>query len=134
MIRRSSIVSARSQESTNSTRIDGTSAAQAYISLLLVKKPLIIGRLEVSIMKCNVDYESAKKTCANRSLYLRQEKHMSQRLLAKELGTNLTAIARLEHGERFNIVLLLKYCNYFDVTLDWLFGMDEGCGASWWRT
>lgn len=82
-----------------------------------------------------MDYESAKKTCASRALYLRQEKHMSQRLLAKELGTNLAAIARLEHGERFNIVLLLKYCNYFDVTLDWLFDMDESCGAlSWWRT
>ena len=81
-----------------------------------------------------MDYETAKKTCAIRAIYLRQEKHMSQRLLAKELGTNLAAIARLEHGEGFNIVLLLKYCNFFDVTLDWLFDMDEGCGASWWRT
>ena len=81
-----------------------------------------------------MDYETAKKTCAKRALYLWQEKRMSQRLLAKELGTNLAAIARLEHGERFNIALLLKYCNYFDVTLDWLFGMEEGCGASWWRT
>lgn len=86
-------------------------------------------------MKYNVDYETAKKTCAIRATYLRQEKHMSQSLLAKELGTNVAAIARLEHGERFNIVLLLKYCNYFDVTLDWLFGMDESCGTfSWWRT
>lgn len=93
-----------------------------------------LGKLEVSIMKYNVDYESAKKTCADRSLYLRQEKHMSQSLLAKELGTYLAAIARLEHGERFNVDLLLKYCDYFGVTLDWLFGMDEGCGASWWRT
>lgn len=82
-----------------------------------------------------MDYESAKKTCADRALYLRQEKRMSQSLLAKELGTNVAAIARLEHGERFNIVLLLKYCSYFDVTLDWLFGMAEGCGAlPWWRT
>lgn len=81
-----------------------------------------------------MDYESAKKACVIRATYLRIEKHMSQRLLAKELGTNLAAIARLEYGERFNIDLLLKYCNYFDVTLDWLFGMDESCGASWWRT
>lgn len=82
-----------------------------------------------------MDYETAKKTCANRSLYLRQEKHMSQSLLAKELGTNLAAIARLEDGERFNIVLLLKYCNFFDVTLDWLFGMGgDGGDTPWWRT
>lgn len=86
-------------------------------------------------MKCNVDYEAAKKACVIRTTYLRIEKRMSQRLLAKELGTNLAAIARLEHGEEFNIVLLLKYCNYFDVTFDWLFGMDESCGAlPWWRT
>ena len=86
-------------------------------------------------MKYNVDYESAKKTCAIRATYLRQEKHMSQSLLAKELGTYLAAIARLEHGERFNVDLLLKYCNFFNVTLDWLFDMDESCGAlSWWRT
>ena len=83
-----------------------------------------------------MDCETAKKTCAKRALYLRQEKGLTQELLAKKLGTHSQTISRLEHDGCFSLKLLLKYCDCFGVTLDWLFGMggDGGDALWWWRT
>lgn len=81
-----------------------------------------------------MDYETAKKTCAKRALILRQDNGLTLALLAKKLNVYPSYIYRLEHGRGVSVMLLLKYCDYFGVTLDWLFGVDEGCGTSWWRT
>lgn len=83
-----------------------------------------------------MDYGTAKKTCAKRALYLRQEKHMSRELLAEKLSVYPSYIYRLEHGRGVSVMLLLKYCDYFGVTLDWLFDMggDGGDALWWWRT
>lgn len=82
-----------------------------------------------------MDYETAKKTCAKRALILRQDKGLTLALLAKKLNVYPSYIYRLEHGRGVSVVLLLKYCDYFGVTLDWLFGMGgDGSDTPWWRT
>lgn len=65
-------------------------------------------------MKCNVDYESAKKTCANRSLYLRQEKAYVAKALSQRAGHKLNcdsevrAWGKIQYRSTAEVMQLLR--------------------------
>lgn len=57
---------------------------------------------------------------------LREEKKLSQGVLAKELGVTRQAYSRYERGEReLNYNSLIKLANYFDVSVDYLLGNSK---------
>lgn len=52
---------------------------------------------------------------------LRKERNISQLKLAMDLGLNQNSISRYENGVRFaDYDTLIKFADYFDVTLDYL--------------
>lgn len=54
---------------------------------------------------------------------LREEKNISQGVLAKELGVTRQAYSRYERGEReLNYNSLIKLAKFFDVSIDYLLG------------
>lgn len=57
---------------------------------------------------------------------LRIEKNLTQSTLAKETGFSQAAIARWEAGLQVpNIEVLVAFAKYFDVTTDFLLGLEE---------
>lgn len=57
---------------------------------------------------------------------LRLEKGFNQRELAKELGYSQPAIARWETNEQIpNIEVLAKVATYFNVSTDYLLGLND---------
>ena len=67
---------------------------------------------------------------ANRMKELRTRFGLSQARLARQLGIAQSALNRYEHGKTaIPDSAVLKYANYFDVSLDYLFGRcDEPQG------
>lgn len=62
----------------------------------------------------------------NRIAELRKEKRLSQRQLAKELGTSQANLSRWEQGlNEPSIIECWKIADYFDVSLDLLCGRKE---------
>ncbi len=67
---------------------------------------------------------------ANRLKSLRVEKNITQKQIAKQLGISETGYAGYEQGYRepdFNT--LIKLCNLFNVTSDYLLGLEEEDGS-----
>jgi len=63
------------------------------------------------------------KIVADRLRGLRNEMHFSQTNLAKVLGLTQSSINRYENDDSSpSYEVLLKYADYFDVSLDYLFG------------
>ncbi len=61
---------------------------------------------------------------------LREEESLSQKKLGKALGVSQTAIAKYENEEREpNINMIIAICKYFDVTSDYLLGLEDETGA-----
>lgn len=61
-----------------------------------------------------------------RLIELRKERNMSQRDLAKAIGTTQAAVSLWERGERTpDIDTLLKLANVFDVSTDYLLGRED---------
>ena len=57
---------------------------------------------------------------------LRNEKNISQLKLALDLNMNQNAISRYENLEReADYETLIKFANYFDVSIDYLLGRTE---------
>ena len=57
---------------------------------------------------------------------LRKEKKVSQLKLAFDLNMNQNTISRYENGEReADYETLIKFADYFDVSLDYLLGRSE---------
>ena len=57
---------------------------------------------------------------------LREEKGLSQRQLAKELGFSPNTICQYETGKREpDIRTIKKLCDFFEVTSDYLLGFSE---------
>ena len=57
---------------------------------------------------------------------LRKEKNISQLKLAIDLNMNQNSISRYENGEReADYNTLIKFADYFDVSLDYLLGRSD---------
>ncbi len=57
---------------------------------------------------------------------LRLERNISQLKLALDLNMNQNSISRYENGEReADYETLIKFADYFEVSLDYLFGRTE---------
>lgn len=62
----------------------------------------------------------------NKIKELREEKNLTQEILAKELGVSRPALAHYETEKRqVPIELIPKIAKYFDVSTDYLFGLEE---------
>jgi len=62
----------------------------------------------------------------NKILELRKEKNLSQRQLAKELGTSQANLSRWEQGlNEPSIIECWKIADYFDVSIDFLCGRKD---------
>ena len=62
----------------------------------------------------------------NKITELRNEKGLSQRTLAKELGTSQANLSRWEQGlNQPSIIECWKIADYFDVSIDFLCGRKE---------
>lgn len=60
---------------------------------------------------------------AKRLKLLREEQHISQAKIGKMCGITQNAVFKYENGVSFPPMnILLFYANYFNVSLDWLFG------------
>lgn len=61
-----------------------------------------------------------------RLLALRQEQHLSQKSLIKEMGLALNTYVRYERGEREPTAsVLVQMADFYDVSLDYLVGRSE---------
>ena len=61
---------------------------------------------------------------------LRKEKGLSQVGLAQKLGVDPSTIAKYETGDRLpDIFMLLKIADCFDVSTDFLLGLEDEGGA-----
>ena len=57
---------------------------------------------------------------------LRKERNISQMKLALDMNTNQNTISRYENMEReADYATLIRFANYFDVSLDYLLGRSE---------
>ncbi len=57
---------------------------------------------------------------------IRRKKHISQLKLALDLGMNQNSISRYETGEReADYLTLVAFADYFNVSLDYLFGRTD---------
>ena len=66
------------------------------------------------------------KELGKRLRVLRESVGLSQAKLAQEIGSNQSSINRYENGQAAPTVeLLRKYADYFDVSLDYLFGRTD---------
>lgn len=73
----------------------------------------------------NKNGDGDMKTTGKRIAELRQQRKLSQRSLAKELGVSFSCVSLWETGQRkINIEQLQKVAEYFDVSLDYLTGVD----------
>ena len=62
----------------------------------------------------------------NKIAELRKEKGLSQRLLAKEIGTSQANLSRWEQGlNEPSIIECWKIANFFDVSIDVICGRTE---------
>lgn len=61
---------------------------------------------------------------------LRLEKGLSQKNLALSLGTTQSTIGKYEREElQPNVETIIKLCNIFGVTSDYLLGLEDGSGS-----
>ena len=66
------------------------------------------------------------KIIGERIRALRESVRLSQTKIAKEFGTSQSGLARYELGEATPPPeILLKYADYFDVSMDYLFGRTD---------
>ena len=57
---------------------------------------------------------------------LREEKNVSYKKMAKDTGFSDVAIGRWERGDQVpNIETLIVLCQYFNVTSDYLLGLED---------
>lgn len=64
-----------------------------------------------------------------RLVYLRKQQHLSQEMLAKELGISKSAIGFYELDEREpSFEMLTKIADYFNVDMNYLFGFNKKSG------
>lgn len=71
------------------------------------------------------------KIISERMRSLRESVKLSQMKLSKEFGISQSALARYETNDAMPpLELLLKYADYFDVSMDYIFGRTNNpCGA-----
>ena len=68
----------------------------------------------------------AKTIVAERMKTLREGIHLSQAKLAAKLGVDQPAVFRYENGLTFpSYAVLIQYADFFDVSLDYLFGRTD---------
>ena len=69
---------------------------------------------------------TALKNMGEKLRDLRATTKYTQRELGEILGTNQATVARIENNIADpNPILLIKYADYFDISLDWLYGRSE---------
>ena len=70
------------------------------------------------------------ESVGQRLRFLREKSNLTQAKMAELLGTRQSAINRYEHGQSaVSFSLLRRYADYFDVSLDYIFGRcDEPQG------
>ena len=57
---------------------------------------------------------------------LREERGLTQKELAKEIGVSPSSISRYERGVAdFNIYVVMKLSRFFQVSSDYIFGLTE---------
>ena len=57
---------------------------------------------------------------------LRLEKHLTQKQLGSKLGVNKATISAYEKGSTYpSIDIMIKLCEYFDVSVDYMVGLKE---------
>lgn len=79
----------------------------------------------ISLLNVSIIYYMESKFKQN-LIYLRKTKNLSQQQLAKNLGYSRTAISSWENGAREpSIITLMNIAKYFDVTLDFLVGLED---------
>ena len=73
------------------------------------------------------------KIISERIRSLRESVRLSQMKLSKEFGISQSALARYETNDAMPpLELLLKYADYFDVSMDYVFGRtDDPRGATY---
>ena len=73
------------------------------------------------------------KIISERMRSLRESVKLSQMKLSKEFGISQSALARYETNDAMPpLELLLKYADYFDVSMDYIFGRtDDPRGATY---
>ena len=73
------------------------------------------------------------KIISERMRSLRESVRLSQMKLSKEFGISQSALARYETNDAMPpLELLLKYADYFDVSMDYVFGRtDDPRGATY---
>ena len=69
--------------------------------------------------------EKAPEIVGERICSLRKDACISQPLLAKKLGITQNAVWRYEHGVTPSIDILVRYADFFDVSLDWIAGRTD---------
>ncbi len=75
------------------------------------------------------------KVMAERLLALRNEKRLSQVKLAEIMGLSQTSINRYENDLGSpSVETLLKYAEYFNVSLDYIFGRTDNPGGEIYRS
>ena len=73
-----------------------------------------------------LDKYNVMEITAKRLVELRKSVSLSQAKLAKILGYNQSALNRYEHDQQtISDELLLKYADYFDVSLDYICGRTD---------
>lgn len=66
------------------------------------------------------------ESCAKRLRSLRESVGISQEKLAAELGTSQSSLNRYENGQSTpSVALFRRYADYFDVSLDYIFGRTD---------
>jgi transcriptional regulator with XRE-family HTH domain len=66
------------------------------------------------------------KSVGKKLKLLRIEKELTQYQLADKLNVSKANISKYEHGDiEINFNTLVKICNFFDISLDWLFGIKH---------
>ena len=81
---------------------------------------LILGILNIEMRWCFLKIVGERIRC------LRESVKLSQTKIAKEFGVSQSSLARYEIGEATPpLELLLKYADYFDVSMDYIFGRTD---------
>lgn len=72
-----------------------------------------------------MDKKGEAVTVGERMMTLRKEACLSQPVMAQKLGITQNAVWRYEHGVTPAVDVLVRFADFFDVSLDWVAGRTE---------
>jgi len=76
------------------------------------------------IMKMNYS-EKLKKSCSVRLKELRESRNLTQEGLAVIIGISAPSLSRYENGDIPNAEVIYRYCLYFKVSADYIYGLSD---------